>query len=356
MSEHSSLRNVSLHVPGSGYARLVMCYLVGAVGVLFISILFLERIGGDGSYSIEGHVRNGSDNTGRILSGIEVTLHEVGLGTEGSTVALTDEGGHYRFDNLQLLPGVAYGISVEYEGVMYGQDVELETALDDPVEMTVFDVTDEIDVISFDSISVLFAEVDARSQTVSVLESVVVENQSDKTYVPGRDPMSIVRFSLPPGATDLSVSTDLLRTDVFQVDVGFGITSSVPPGKHEILYSYSFPYEDTSYRFEKRMIYGSDNLRVMWDSDLFDLVLQSQSNSESVELGSRSYELSEIGALDRGAQAEFNLLNLPEASTSDRFGNYLSTLPVQYLPPAVVAIVLLGVVPVIIFARRRKAG
>ena len=57
-----------------------------------------------------------------------------------------------------------------------------------------------------------------------------------------------------------------------------------------------------------------------------------------------------------GAQAEFNLLNLPEASTSDRFGNYLSTLPVQYLPPAVVAIVLLGVVPVIIFARRRKAG
>ena len=40
----------------------------------------------------------------------------MGLGTEGSTVALTDEDGHYRFDNLQLLPGVAYGISVEYEG------------------------------------------------------------------------------------------------------------------------------------------------------------------------------------------------------------------------------------------------
>jgi len=356
MFEGGILEKIRVHLWWAYPAKLGTPYGYGVIGLLSLIVLLSGQIAGDGSYSIEGHVRNGSGNSGMLLSGLEVTLHEVGLGTQGSTVVLTDEVGSYRFENLQLLPGIAYGISVEHKGVLYGRDIELPDAFTTPIQMTVFDVTDNIDVISFESISVLFADVDRKSQRIAVLESVILENRSDMTYVPGRDPMSIVRFSLPPDSDDLSVSTDLLGTDVFQVDLGFGVTSSVPPGKHEILYSYSFPYQDSAYKFEKRILYGAATLRVMWDSELFDLVFDSGTQLDSVDLGTRSYDLSESVELGRGADISLSLLKLPKASTLDRFAGYLSTIPLQYLPPVAVAVVLLAVVPLIVFRRRRKVA
>ena len=139
------------------------------------------------------------------------------------------------------------------------------------------------------------------------------------------------------------------------MDLGFGVTSSIPPGKHEILYSYSFPYETATYTFEKKVLYGAGVLRVMWDSELFEVAFKSEGDSESVELGNRSYKLSESMELGRGAEITMDLLKLPEASGFDRMNSYLSSVPLQYVPPVVVAIVLLVVVPLIIFFRRRKA-
>ena len=166
--------------------------------------------------------------------------------------------------------------------------------------------------------------------------------------------MSIVRFSLPTDAADLNLSTDLLKTDVFQVDLGFGVTSSVPPGKHEILNSYSFPYETSPYTFRKRLLYGAEILRVMWDSELFDLAFASGIDTESVELGTRSYKLSEIEQIGRGDEIAVDLLGLPEASGFDRFSKSMSNIPLQCVPPVIVAIVLLAVVPLIVFLRRRN--
>jgi len=335
-------------------AGRAVIYLLSGISIWYLIISLAGPVAAEGSDTIKGYVRNGSGNPWMVLSGIEVTLHKVGLGAEGSTVVLTDQDGGYRFEDLDLIPGVAYGISVEYQGVLYGRDIDLDSALDAPVQMTVFEVTDSIDVISFDSISVLFVDVDKKSQRVAVLESVVLENESDTTYVPGRDPMSIVRFSLPSDVRDLNVSTDLLRTDVFQVDLGFGVTSSVPPGRHEILYSYSFPYEGSTYIFEKKILYGAGTLRVMWDSALFEVMFESGSDNESVDLGDRSYKLSEAMELGRGEEIAIDILKLPKASGMDRVSTYFSSVPMEYLPPGAVAIVLLIVVPLIIFFRRQK--
>jgi len=354
MSKPRVLEASHAQVAHRTFGRIAIAYVISVFCALCFLISPSGTVAADGRVALEGSVHNGSKDNSMNPAGIEVTLHKIGLGAEDSTVVVTDKGGYFRFDDLRLVPGVAYGVSVQYKGVLYGTDIETDTALEEPVEMTVFEVTDNIGLLGVDSISVLFADVDKKLQRVTVLESVVLENYSDTTYVPGRDPMSIVRFSLPVDAADLSVSTSLLRADVFQVDVGFGVTSSIPPGKHEILYSYSFPYEKSPYTFEKRLLYGAEMFRVVWDSDLFDLAVASQSDVESVDLGTRAYKLSEIEQIGRGEEISIELLELPAASGFDRFSASVSNLPLQYAPPVIVAIVLLGIVPLVLFARRRN--
>ena len=137
----------------------------------------------------------------------------------------------------------------------------------------------------------LLAAVDAESQTLWALEIFEVVNDTDTTYVPGPEPMSLLRFGLPPGASDLEVNTRLLGADAIQVDRGFAVTSSVPPGAHEVMYAYSFPYTGDEMELSRSFPFGAAGLRFLAAPDVATIVSGDLEGPETVEVGGRSLQL-----------------------------------------------------------------
>ena len=186
--------------------------------------------------------------------------------------------------------------------------------------MEVYDASDDDSVLSASLASVLFSSVDPAMGTLSVLEIVTIVNRSDRTYVPGSGVMSFLRFGLPEGAGHLQLDTLLPGADFIQVDRGFALIASLPPGEHEVLYTYRFPYSGTEAEFTKSLRYGADLFRVLVPEELAELsgAAMAEVETAAVEMGTttigdREYQLVAAVDLERGAQLTARLAGLPEA-------------------------------------------
>ena len=183
-----------------------------------------------------------------------------------------------------------------------------------------YDASDDDSVLSASLASVLFASVDPAMGTLSVLEIVTIVNRSDRTYVPGSGVMSFLRFGLPEGAGHLQLDTLLPGADFIQVDRGFALIASLPPGEHEVLYTYRFPYSGTEAEFTKSLRYGADLFRVLVPEELAELsgAAMAEVETAAIEMGTttigdRRYQLVAAVDLERGAQLTARLAGLPEA-------------------------------------------
>ncbi|MSQ40540.1 MAG: hypothetical protein EXR55_02540 [Dehalococcoidia bacterium] len=287
-----------------------------------------------------------------------VVLHQHGMGEELDVQATTDGTGRFRFDNVEVVPGFAYGVSMEYQGAVYGQDMELSPGKTSQATLTVYESTEDDGVLQVVSASTLFASVDQKGQWVGVLEMVIVRNTGNRTYVPGPEPMKVLRFSLAPEAQDLKVRTGLSGAeDLLQVDRGFGLPSPVPPGDHNLLFAYRFPYKGPSISFTKALPYGAGQLRVLIPQGEVHVASPQMGSPAVVTIGQRAYEVLTLEGLGPGATVEVSLQGLPQATLFDRGARFTEGVPLQYLPAAALALVALSVIAfVLVRSRRRPRG
>ncbi len=259
---------------------------------------------------------------GEGVEGAVVSLHrQSGEATGQTTVeTTTDAEGRFRFDGVLYDPASAYGLSTTYQGAIYVFDLDMSLGEPGPVLMEVYDASDDDSVLSASLASVLFSSVDPAVGTLSVLEIVTIVNRSDRTYVPGSGVMSFLRFGLPEGAGHLQLDTLLPGADFIQVDRGFALIASLPPGEHEVLYTYRFPYSGTEAEFTKSLRYGADLFRVLVPEELAELSGAGVSEVETAAIevgtttiGDRQYQLVAAVDLERGAQLTARLAGLPEA-------------------------------------------
>ena len=274
-----------------------------------------------GEVAIEGRVVNVTRG-GEGVEGAVVSLHRQSGEAAGQTTVetTTDARGRFRFDGVPYDPAAAYGLSATYQGAIYVLDLDMSSGEPGPVLMEVYDASDDDSVLSASLASVLFASVDPAMGTLSVLEIVTIVNRSDRTYVPGSGVMSFLRFGLPEGAGHLQLDTLLPAADFIQVDRGFALIASLPPGEHEVLYTYRFPYSGTETEFTKSLRYGADLFRALVPEELADLsgAAVGEVETAAVEVGTtiigdRQYRLLAAVDLERGAQLTFRLAGLPEA-------------------------------------------
>jgi len=332
-------------------ARAVAALLLIAAMTLWGQATALAQGGGA---TIEGQVVNGTTVEG-VVSGLTVVLHQHGPGDGEDVPGATDGTGRFHFDNVVLVPGFAYGVSVEYQGAQYGQDLALTPGKTSQATLTVYESTQDSGVLQTLSASTLFASVDRRGQWVGVLEMVTVRNASKRTYIPGPEPMKVLRFSLPPGAQNLEVSTGLLGAeDVLQVDRGFGLLSPVPPGDHDLLFAYRFPYKGPTVSFTKALPYGAGQLRVLVPQGEVHVASPQMGTPAVVTIGQQAYEVLALMGLAPGATVEVSLKGLPQATLLDRVARLTDRVPVQYLPVAALALVALSVVTYVLFRSRQR--
>ena len=285
--------------------------------------------------TVEGTVLDGTAG-GHVGPGLPVFLVS-SAGPEQERRTATDESGRFRFDSPPPPEGERLGVSVQYKGAVYGEIVGIVDGLTLPINITVYDSSDDETLLEASSASLLFARVDRATQTLWALEIVKLVNDSDRTYIPGPGPMQLLRFGLPPDAGDLTVDTGLIGADVLQVDRGFAITAPVPPGEHEVMYAYSIPYDGTEMELTKSLPYGAAGLRILVPEEVGGL--SGLGEIERVTIGDRPYRLLTGTDLPRGAKVPYRVVSLPQATIADRAMQGLDWIRLEYA-----AIVGLGLV------------
>ena len=260
---------------------------------------------------VEGRVVNASSDGGSV-GGLVVTLHEVTTEGRQELEAMTEPDGRFSFDEVLFDSESAYGVSVIYQDAFYGMDLDISKWPPDPVELTVYESSSDDGALAVSSASVLFAGASPETGTISAMEIVNLVNSGDQTYVPGPGVMDLLRFGLPSGASGLRVETSLVGATHIQVDRGFALVASVPPGSHEVMYAYEFPYSGAETAFERSVRYGAENLRVMTPEDAMDLAADSLGEARTVTIGEIRYRLIEATGLAPGTPVSVTLSGLPQ--------------------------------------------
>ncbi len=299
---------------------------------------------------IEGRVANGTPGGGAV-EGLIVTLHQHTVERDDDLTSPAGPDGSFRFENVLYDSQTAYGVSVDYQGALYGVDLDLSTGAPEPIELMIYEGTDDESVIEAPMVSLLIAEVDADSQTILGMEITRITNEADLTYVPGAEPMKLLRFGLPQGAQGLQVDTNLIAANVIQVDRGFGLSTSVPPGEHEVMFSYNFPYSSENLELSKSFPYGAGQFRVLIPTAGIDIAGEAFGQPEVVTVGDLRYLLFTSEDVPRGERMSLQLSGLPQVGTIDRLGNSLSDLRWELMAPVVLALLMAALIA---FAVRRR--
>ena len=290
------------------------------------------------NYRVNGIIKNGTSN-GEVPAGLSVALHSEHLEKgAGMFHTFTEADGSFEFPSIEVEEDTLYGVSVIHQGATYTQNVNPSDGA--PVEIEVFDAVDSDDVVAGFNASVLFTNVDPMTRRVSIMEMITLINESRLTYVPAGGPMDLLRFGLPGGSDQLIVDTNLPGADWIQVDRGFALIASVPPGKHEVMYVYSVPYENSFLEYEKTWQYGTSSLRVVSEEDLVDFQTDLGVDYQSVEIGGIDYRVQEAPDIQRGLKTMFRLTDLPAPTFRQSLSQGYNSMRYEFVGPVSLAILL----------------
>jgi len=281
----------------------------------------------DDTISIQGRVVNGTTGAG-LPSDLAVLMLVTGAdGTlSGTGQTSPDQDGRFEFQDVALAEGGAYTLSVDYGGVFYGANVT-QVGLEQDITLTIFEPTQDATVVSVGRHVMVLAAVDDKDRTVTAFEFAEVTNLSDRTLSPdltNQAQISFLRFALPPNASDLNVDSDLRGGDIIAIPTGFALTAPVPPGDHNVFFSYSFPYEGSSLAYRQSLVQGAGVFQVLVPEGLTGVSVPGLAQIPAVMIQATSYRAWEGRDFPPGRGLELALTGLPEPGVWIRFSRSLT--------------------------------
>ena len=133
-------------------------------------------------------------------------------------------------------------------------------------------------------------------------------------------------------------------------------STSVPPGEHEVMFSYNFPYSGESVELSKSFPYGADEFRMLVPTEGVDIAGEAFGQPEVVSVGGLQYLLFTTEDVPGGERLALELRGLPQMGTFDRLGNSLSDLRWELMAPAVLALLMMALIAFAVRRRRLKLG
>ncbi|MCH7906264.1 MAG: hypothetical protein IIB26_02435 [Chloroflexi bacterium] len=350
------LRRTSMRAPA-----LVLPVFIATI------VMFIAVGGGDALAQrptperVAGAVSNGTDGA-EIPEGFEISLLATRDGAiiEQRSVRVGPDDPLFEFTDLLQDEDVLYRLAWEYEGVTDMIFMEDEVA---PVNLpiVIYEITDSLDNIRITAHATIIPTVVGSDRLMGVLDLVTLRNDGDRTFVP--DPtnpnftgLNMIRFSLPEGYEDLAVDSVLPQGQMLEIPTGFAMTNPVPPGQHEILYSYAINYTGDSLEFTRTLAFGADELRVLMPPDLGTVVGEGLARTRTTDLGDTTYAEFAGSGYAPGFKMNFAIKNLPQPGLFKRMNEAIpGGDAVVFGLPLLIAAAMAGlVVYVLVTSRRRR--
>ena len=126
--------------------------------------------------------------------------------------------------------------------------------------------------------------------------------------------MGLLRFGLPPQASQLRPPLNLSPESLIQVDRGFASSDPVLPGEQEYAFAYRFPYVAPVYAFSLALPYGAASVRVLVPAGpgwALDVAGPDLAPLGEVDVGPRRYRVWGGGQVPPGGRLQVELRNLP---------------------------------------------
>ena len=263
---------------------------------------------------IEGVVSNGTAGAAPPADA-EVVIHILQNRVKtGERRVRTDAAGRFRVDGLAPGADLLYFPIVQYGGVAYYPDrpVVLDGAAPGRTEIAVYEPTPRPDAIAFDRLNMLIMGVSPTA--LSIMEMGAVANAADRTFA--ADPQvtgsaRTLRFSLPPGAIDVTPQAGLPADSLESTPDGFASTDPVRPGRREIAFSYDLPYTTSTLDLARSFAFPVGAFTLYVPSDVGAIVPDGIAVPGTAELGGRKYRQYVVQQIAPGAEVRVRLTNLP---------------------------------------------
>ncbi|MBI2165721.1 MAG: hypothetical protein HYU29_04890 [Chloroflexi bacterium] len=262
---------------------------------------------------------------GRVISGtvgasVPASLEVALTITRGGSVLFDDRSeldseGAFRFSGFPVGQGLLYTVSTVYGGVNYSAIVE-GSSMKEPVTLFIYETTSSIEGIKILDNSLTLTGVDGGRREAGFLQWVILENGGDRTFVPdlSQAPTGLLRFSMPPGAAGLDIVSTLKEAAYLQVDRGFAIASPLPPGRHDLMFTYSAPYSGQGLEFTYSFAFATRVFRFLAPVGVGDVIVPQAVELPTLRIGQKEYRLFEGRDLGPGARVELSLADLPQPS------------------------------------------
>ena len=282
--------------------------------------------------TVQGVAVNGTEGGG-IPANRPITLHVIDplAGRVATAEAVTDERGAFSFEDVTPVAGGSYVLVMDYADMRYNSLLG-STALTEPAEFTVYETTRDIGVVQVERQAMIIADVDEKARLVSVLEVLTVSNGSDRTLLPEltniTNPAEInfLRFSLPAGASQLDVQSNLPGGDVIAIGTGFALTAPVQPGEYQVNYTYRFPYEGSRATFNQRLIQGAQVYQVLAPEELAEIRVAPLQPQPRITIEGKTYLVWESRDIPPRQGITLALSRLPQPGLAARLGQTVADI------------------------------
>src|SRR6266571_2466510 len=308
------------HMVGATLAVALACCIIT---ILFPFAPIVSAHTSANSGRIFGQLLNGTKNKAPVV-GQQVTLQMAqGDTARDLTTITTAAHGTFSFDGLNTDKTINYAVYTRYQGAQYYTDlISLDSKPVQQVSLVVYEATTSTRQVAIVQATILLHKPDTQVGALTMSEIFIFNNLDTRTYVGSLDASAgkpnALRFSLPRGARNISLSKGFDGYKTILVDRGFATDAAVPPGSSEFAFSFEVPYATSTYDFSYVVTYPTVQLSLLVPPDVHASSSGGLTSQGLITADQHPYQLFQGKTLLPGAEVHIQLegLSVP-ASTSN---------------------------------------
>jgi len=176
----------------------------------------------------------------------------------------------------------------------------------------------KIEDISLNEYNMSVLSVDQNDQSLSIITAIKITNKNQNTFIPNfseveKTGMNFIRFSLPEGFYDLYVETDLPSGNLIEMPQGFALTSEIPSGSFNLIFSYYVKYKSSKFNFPLHFPHGAESFKIIIPEESGIIKGEKISFDKNIEISSKLFDEYVGKEYSNGEYLNLEMVNIPSS-------------------------------------------